>query len=371
VQFSLAHGFDDNVYRINEGALARKSSMVTQFQPSIRWTASSGLSLHYNPQATLFHSESGENVIRHNFGLQHAHKLDSGIQWRLSSNSIRVQGPSESVIFDQSRSAFSTAAARERRNQWQNRSHAVVNIPVGKFEIIPEANLLYYDLDPVRKPGVAGYDNYINRYDLRAGLRIEKNLTPEHQLGIGAYSGYQHQGLQGNQATSRSNHYQRLLINWKGNVTENFAINLTAGPSFHAYNNGPGPLSITQWFVDGTAIYRIDDKKKIGFRWSQFNWVGSTGKLSNQLKTYAIDYNHSINSDWSLKLEALARGLNYHGTPVKDWVYSAIVQIDYQASESIRLSLNIEHNQGRDEALSRPGREFHRTWVNLQGSWGW
>ncbi len=371
VQFSLAQGFDDNVYRVNEGTLARKSSFVTELQPSVEWTGSSGLSLKYNPQITRFHSESTEDVIRHNFGFQNSGELESGVQWRLSSKSIRVQGPSEAVIFEQGRNAFSTGAVRERRSQWQNRSYAVVHIPVGNIEIIPDANLLYYDLDTVRKPGVAGYDNYVNRYDLRAGLRLEKPIHAEHRVGFGAYTGYQHHGRQGDRATSRSNHYQRLLISWRGNASEQLSFNLSAGPSFHSYNDGPGPLNITQWYVDASATYRLDAKNQIGFRWNQFNWVASTGNLSNHLKTYSINYSHSMNADWSLRLEALARGLNYHGTPVKDWVYSTIVQVDYQASESLRLSFNIEHNQGCDEAQSRPGREFHRTWVNAKGSWTW
>lgn len=371
VKFSLAHGFDDNIYRVNQGSMARKSSFVTQLEPSLHWKGTSGLSIHYNPQITRFHSESPENVIRHHFGFEHVGAVDSGIRWQLSSNSIRVQGPSESVMFDQGRNAFSTVHARERRNQWQNRSRLVIHIPVYSFEIIPDLNLIYYDLDSVRKPGLAGYDNYINRYDLRTGLRLEKDLNPEHRFGLAAYSGYQHQGLQGERATSRSNHYQRMLLSWRGHALEKIRFNFSAGPSLHAYNHGPGPMKITQWYVDASATYQIGTNNNLGFRWRQSNGVASTGRLSNHVKSYALTYSHAVHANWDVKLEGLARALIYHGVTVKDWVYSAIFQIDYKAGEAVRLSFNIEHNQGRDEALSRPGREFHRMWVNVKGSWIW
>lgn len=372
VQLSLAHGFDDNVFRVNQGLLARISSSVTQLEPTLSWKGTAGLSLQYNPQITIFHSENAENVIRHNFGFRHAGEAASGINWQLSSNSIRVQGPSESVIFDQGRNAFSTAAARERRNQWQNRSRLEVGIPMGNFEIIPETSLLYYDLDPVRKPGLAGYDNYVNRYDLRSGLRVEKEFQPGTLIGAEAQIGYQHHGRQGDRLTSRSNHYHRFLLSWHNRSTfEKLRFKFRAGPAFHRYDNGPGPLKITQWFIDATASYQLSDHQQIGFRWHQFNWVSGSGLLSNHDKTYAIHFTHGMGAKWSVKLEALARGINYHGTPVKDWVYSGIFEIEYLASENFRLNLNVEHNQGRDEALSRPGREFHRTWVNIKSSWSW
>lgn len=354
----LAHSFDDNVFQTGAGSLADQSSWITRVEPRLRWRMEDGTQLTYRLEALRFWDAGSEDHMRHHLGLR---TEGSAGDWsyRFSTTHLQVMGPADAPVFDEGRSAFSTGAARERRNQWQNRTQGDLRWDLGEQQFLRlRGSLLYYDLNSTVRI-LPGYDNWIDRYDINAAIDWGTQLRDGLQAHIGVQRGYQHQGRRGGRISDRSNHYHRLLFGLSGQLMENLRVNIEAGPSHHDYRMGPGPLSTTRWFGNLGANWQMTERDVLSAAVSKRRFVASTGNLANTISSYSVAWRRQHSPVLSWNLGGQVRSIEYDGVNIGDWLYVGSVGVAYSFESGIRLGLEWERTLGRDRRQSVPGREYN------------
>ncbi len=358
-------GYDSNVYRVDVGDLGKRGSWTLGLQPSVEWRPVERLSLAYAGEAAFFLDESGEDHARHTVTLRYA---ESG-RFLFQSATTRVQGPRDAVAFVDGRNAWSTTLVRERRDQWQNRTRVQGTVRHGEWFARPSASLVYFDLDSRVRPGVPGYDNWINRYDLQGGVDLGRDLEAG-EVYIGWRRGRQHQGDQGARPTTRSNNYHRVFLGFSGKPTDALTLDAEVGPSFHRYGDpaSVGPSSIDAWFVNARARLRVSAHDTLSANASMSKAVASTGRLSSEVRSFGMEYARELGDGSQMRIHAGARGLVYDGSLVKDWIYSAGIGWGRDLAENLRLHLDLAHEEGRDrrDGDAVAAREFARTVVSAR-----
>lgn len=368
VDAKLAHSYDTNVFQTRAGSLADQSSWISRFEPRIRLQLDADTQLSYRLEAVRFWDASSEDHLRHHLGLQTRGEL-AALTYRFSTTHLQVQGPGDALVFDEGRSAFSTSSARERRNQWQNRTQGDLRWDVSERQFLRvRGSLLYYDLNSnVRiQPR---YDNWIDRYDINAAIDWGRQLDNGLQAYFGLQRGYQHQGRQGGRLSDRSNHYHRLLFGLSGRVHEDLNVNIEVGPSRHEYRTGPGPLRTTRWFGNLAATWQVSGKDQLSAQVSKRRFVASTGNLANIISSYSLSWNRQMNSQLSWRLQGQLRSIEYDGVDIGDWLYIGRAGVSYKLDSGILLDLEFERTLGRDERQSVAGREYNGNVFTLSAAY--
>ncbi|TVR48151.1 MAG: hypothetical protein EA425_14830 [Puniceicoccaceae bacterium] len=360
----LETGHDDNVFRVADGDLADRSSWVSTVGARAGLSIRNSTTLSYDGRALRFWSASGEDHHHHRLELRHAAESER-FAYRIEGGLARIEGSAEGRVFDAGRNAFASVAVRERRRQWQSnaRLELTTDLPAERTLRLRGA-LTHFDLGTRERLGLSGYDNYIDRYDLAGGIDLEQPAAGG-TARIGLRHGYQHQGRQGGRPTDRSNHYQQLLASWQGRPAEPLQLRFEAGPVVHRYRDSPGDLRITTMLLDANATLRLDAAHRLQFSASSRKGVAGTGLLSNSVRRTSLTWIHQPAEDWQLRLGGTAAGLEYDGVPIRDWVYTGLIQLEHTLRTGATLRLEVERNHGRDRALRRPNREFDRTWIGL------
>ncbi len=367
-------GYNSNLYGVRQGALANQSSLVFGLEPKVATTYRQRLRLQYDARAETFTSAHSEDNIRHNLGLRLSGS-EGNWRYQLQTTHTRVQGDSESVIYDSGRNANVTAYPRERRNQWQNRSQFSLEWRQQETFIRSRGRLLYYDLD-TRIDDAVGYQNYLNRYDLNGGFELGRELQ---SLGGDIYfairHGYTHQGQQGPAASSRSSHYERYFVGWEGSFwDQRLRGTIEAGFGKYRYNNGPGPESLTRPFYRANLSWRVNDSNRLHAEASEWQWVSSniTGSggglgrgLSVRFLNYRLGWDLDFSNGWQLRSHVHAVGLNYDGRPINDWVYGLASQLSLPVNEHWQTQIGLTQNYGRDEKQRLARSNFSRTLITL------
>ncbi len=369
VDAKLSQSYDTNVFQTRAGSLADQSSWITRFEPRLRWQLDDDTQLSYRLEAFRFWDASGEDHLRHHLGIQTRGDFSEAVSYRFSTTHLQVQGPADALVFDEGRSAFSTASARERRNQWQNRTQGDLRWDLSDRQFLrARGSLLYYDLNSTVRIQPR-YDNWIDRYDINGALDWGTWLGNGMQSYVGLQRGYQHQGRQGGRVSDRSNHYHRLLFGLSGQVSEDLNLNLEFGPSRHEYRMGPGPLSTTRWFGNLTATWQVSEKDQLSANISRRRFVASTGNLANTISSYAVGWNHRSNAQLSWRLQGQVRSIEYDGVDIGDWLYIGRAGLIYTLESGIQLAFDFERTLGRDRHQSVPGREYNGKVFTFSGAY--
>jgi hypothetical protein len=364
-------GYNDNLYGTRQGTLANQSSLVFGIEPTLTGTYGKHLRLQYKARAETFTSAHSEDNIRHNLGLRLQGKEN---EWRylIETTQTRVQGESDSVIYDMGRNAVAVAYPRERRNQWQNRSQYSIEWRQQEHFIRTRGRLLYYDLD-TRRDETLGHQNFLNRYDLNGGFDFGRaHASFGGDIYFALRHGYTHQGQQGPTASSRTNHYERYFIGWEGRGWEGkFRGVVEAGFGKYRYSNGPGAERLTRPFYRANLSWQMKDNQRLYVEAAEWQWVSSnvTGRgvglqgrgLSVRFLNYRLGWDSDFANGWQLRNHLHAVGLNYDGVAINDWVYTFGSELNFPVNEHWRAQLGVQLNYGRDEKQKLARSQFSRT----------
>ncbi len=365
VRMTAQMGYDSNVYRVEVGDLGKRSSWTTGLQPSVVWKPLPQWTLQYTAQAEFYTDESGEDNVRHTLLARYAQPG----QFLVESAMTRVQGPRDAVAYSTGRSAWATTLVRERREQWQNRSRLEYVWKSEAFFLRPNASLTYFNLDARKRSDLPGWDNWINRYDLRGGIDLGHSLSEDSEVYLGWRYGRQHQGRQGNRPSDRSNKYHQALLGYSGKLTEALVLRVEVGPSFHRYDDpeSVGGRAIDAWHLNARASWNPNARDRFSGLASISRGVASTGLLSNELRSFAVDYRRLFEDRSHLTIALGARALSYDARPISDWLYSASLTWMKPLSETLSLQINLTYEEGRDRSPPRaPQREFTRSLLSAQ-----
>lgn len=379
-------GTDYNAVLAGSPEIANIESWVTTVSPKVgvnllpvfglgKDSAFTALNLGYIGDYAFYHSATTETNQRHNFTQQI--KTKSGdISFVLDNSFIFVDGKTTTPLYS-TYSAYGTAGIRERRAQFQDRAKAVYRQDFDSVFVRCVGSLLYYDLQTQLHNPVGnykGYQNFVDRHDLNAGLDFGEKITKDAALWVGYRVGQQVQDLLPWAGTVHNNNtYQRVLLGLEGKLAPWLKVDLQGGPDYRSYSD-PGHLGITgqhhTWFyTEGSITADVSKNDSIIFTNKIWQWVSSTSTAAYRDSTYTLTYKHKFFDALSGTIGGRALGSEYDlPTLRKDWLFGYSLGLRYDFTKQYALTLDYAHNAARNkfnDDVKYPGREFNQDLISL------
>ena len=222
---------------------------------------------------------------------------------------------------DKYRNNYTHSVPRERRNQDQDRTTALVQWDTPEFFVRPISTLTYYNLNTyIFNTSLApykGYQDYVDRWDVNGGADVGYNIAQGLAFTVGYRDGYQHQdqfspGINSDQHFA-SNHYQRVLFGLEGRITDWLNVKLSGGPDFRDYNPD-APIThdrTTRFYGEAQATATITKTQSLNFAFKQWLFVSSTGLVPYDDISYALTYHWSATKKLGFDLGAKYLEANY------------------------------------------------------------
>lgn len=374
VTLSASAGHDSNVFLAETGRLANRESAFSSASARLATKVGSDLALAYAAAATRFWDETTEDNLKHTLAAAWTRKLDA-FSWNAATEFALVDGDDQGADYGSGNgNAFSTAAPRERRDQWQNKTDLALRFDTAPGFIRAVGKLQYWDM---RTSTVNGC-NYVDRHDVQGGLDFGRALSkggPEAYLGY--RHGYQFQDNDFASATlvNASNHYDRALVGFDGSPVKSLKVAAQAGWSKHAYNaDYAGSANEEGLFTDLTLTWNATAADEFCFKTSQSRTVSTTGKNSLLATSHQLAWKHVFTPRWSTTLTGRVSEAEYTPYRRDDFDCTALASVTWNATKTLSCSVTASHDWGRDhlnglaDSLSEK-RDFDRTLVSAGVTW--
>jgi hypothetical protein len=389
--------YDDNIYGVSGVGLQAKGSWISTVSPRIGFDFAplfgpqsplQTLSLAYSPDVVMFHQVPTENYVDHRFDTD-AKGGVGDFSFALDNEFVYVAGskiaPTYALNqlsgaagnqFDKYRNNFAYAAARERRNQIQDRANATLQYNFGRFYIKPTASLLDYNLDTAlhntSKAPYLGYLNFVDRSDVNGGTDLGYRVVTNLALTLGYRYGSQFQQQFPTSISSDFHHasstYQRALGGIDGRLWHWLEIKLAAGPDFRSYN-ADAPVANdhpTKYYGEASLLATINRSQYLTFSYKQWNWVSSTGYVPLFESDYYLTYHWSATSRLGLDLTGKIEENDYTGgddtagnapSLRSDRLYTISPGATYAFTPQLSATLSYTLNAGNNELYTLPAAD--------------
>jgi hypothetical protein len=368
-------------------ALKGRSSWVTTVSPKIGIDVApltgnediKTLSLGYCPDFAIYHDAPSESYDAHRVVAAVRAKAEP-ISLTADNSFVYVDGSDMGPLYPGGLlSSLGIAAPRERREQIQDRAAFALEYDWSRWFVRPTASFLYYDLMTQFK-NVTGYMNYVDRYDVNGGADFGYNLAPQMAVSLGYRYGHQYQQQLDFSPYNSSSDYQRVLLGFSGNPWKWLEVNLQGGPDFREYP-ADTPTRITPVSDKHTITYygeagltaRLTAKDILAFKYKQFLWVSSIGKVPYFDSSYALSYQRSLTDTLKLELAGKLASADYSLGNLStcrrdDWQYTIGATLSYSLSAHASLSIAYSLDLGRnaeDGVVNPQTREYDRNTISL------
>ncbi len=385
ISLGLKEGYDNNVLLVSGDGMGEEYSWITTVSPKIgiNFVPLLGeqdtlklLTLNYAPDFVAYHNAEDETYNAHRLANTLKGKVEA-FTFTMDNALVYVDGNKTAPTYpvpDNARSAYATAAARERREQFQDRAKVTLQYDWERFLIRPTASLLYYDLLTDQSTAV-GYQNYADRYDINGGADFGYKAAAQTTLLLGWRYGHQYQETIVGTTRSSCSDYQRVLVGIEGKPLKWLTLSVQGGPDFRSYDND-APVDdqdCVKLYGEATVTADLSAKDALTFKYRGFQWVSSTGVIPYFDSTYDLSYRHKFGS--KLTVEAGARLLtsdyNSGNTPTSkrnDWMYTFAGSVTYSVTANFALNAAVAADLGRNQQkdiANEQYREFDRQLVSL------
>jgi hypothetical protein len=330
----------------------------------------------YVGEGTLFSAVQKEDNWKNTFGLQVRGK--SG-PWSLlvDDSLLWVVGPKDDPYYS-SYSPLGYRAARDRRNQFQERNASYVRYDGDVWFVRGVANALYYNLkinehNPVG--AYKGYLNWINRDDINTGLDFGYKLTKDFAFVAGWRVGQQTQARTYYSPIDNSSTYNRALFGFEGKPWSWLQIQVVAGPDFRRYGDGHN-VGIahnrdTWLYTESSLTATLTAADSLSYSNKVWHWVSATGATAYQETTHTWSYRHAFTRAFSTTLGFIIQGARYDAPTVRnDWTSSYSLGTNYAFSPLFSVGVDFLSVRGRSNIppTVAPGRDWNeqQTFVSLK-----
>jgi len=373
----VRESYDDNVYAYDvrtgpfdtgipgsEAGLRRRDSWITTVSPKVGFnfapllgkeTAFQTLGINYSPDFVTYHDEDSESYNLHR--VVGAVKGKSGdFSFNAENTFSYIDGNKYGLTYPTDLNAYSTAIVRERREQIQDRYKVDFQYDIDDFFVRPTSSLSYYDLrtEQINK---TGYQNFADRYDINGGLDLGYKVLPEATLLLGYRHGVQYQEKYSWNPYASSSDYERVLAGFETKPLKWLKVNFLAGPDFRSYAQNAAVIDHhpLRYYGEGNVAATLTDNDSIAFKYKQYQWVSSTGKVPYYDSGYELTYTRKLNSKVSWNLGARFCDSDYtsgamNGAYIKrdDAFYMLSTGITYDITKNLVADLSYCYNFGRN-----------------------
>ncbi len=344
------------------------------------------LSLAYAPDLAIYHDQTSESYDAHRLAAAVKAKADS-FSFGLDDTFAYIDGSKWAPVYPGGFvTAYNTAAPRERREQIQDRATVYFQYDWTKWFIRPTASLLYYDLMTVQT-NVTGYQNYVDRYDVNGGGDFGYKITSKLAVTLGYRYGHQYQQQFSFSPYSSSSDYQRVLVGIEGKPWKWLEFKIQGGPDFRDYqpdsiNPTPGSTNhitpvnnqhLITYYGEASLAATFSPKDTLTFKYKQWQWVSSVGKVPYFDSTYDLSYHRKLTDKLGLDLGGRLLTANYNSGNLPackrdDWQYTLSAALGYafnpHASVNLAYVLNLGRN-AQDNIVNPQTRDYDQQVVSL------
>ncbi|PAW78032.1 MAG: hypothetical protein B9S32_09095 [Verrucomicrobia bacterium Tous-C9LFEB] len=332
------------------------------------------LSLSYAPEVTRYHEAATENYEAHRIHTQIKGKVDS-FSYNFENSLLFLVGNRNTPLYNQV-SCYGSALVRERRDQIQDRAKLSLRNDWESVFFRGVGTTTYYDLNTYQYnnnlPVYAGYQDYVDRYEVNGGGDVGYKITKDFALTFGYRHGHQYQQTYSWVDVNSTNDFDRVLVGIEGKPFKWLKVEFQGGPDFHYYEaqKQVGHADeLTRAYLNGSVTADVTSKDVLAFRVKQWQWVSSTGLCTYEDKTFDFSYRHKIVDQLSASLGYMILGATYDAPTVRsDWQYTYSIGLKYDLNENLSFTGDYSFIQGVNESdISNlpPGREFDRHVVCL------
>lgn len=332
-------------------------------------SAVTAFTLGYAADYAFYHSASSETNQRHNFSQQF--KTKSGaVTFALDNTFTYVDGKSAAAQYGLL-NAYGTATSRERKEQFQDRAKLQLRYDADAWFVRAVAHVLYYDLQTrLHQPtgSLTGYQNYIDRQDLNAGIDVGAKLNRD----VAVWAGYRY-GAQGQDAlpwsqVDSASTYSRLLVGVEGKLAPWLKVDLQAGPDFRTFDNTAATRGIaaknhTWLYTEASVTAELSANDSLVLAHKLWHFVSSTGVASYRDSTYGLTYRHKFSPALSGHLGVRILGSDYALPTVrKDWFHTYSAGLRYDFDKQWALTIDYARNEARNKLdhAAFPGRTYEQ-----------
>ena len=387
--------YDNNIFGVSGLAAKEQGSWITTVSPKIGFnfapflgdqTVVKALTFGYAPEFATYHDEPSESYTAHRLVNTLKGKADA-FSFDMENSFNYINGSDEGHTWSPPynvASAFASAAVRERRDQFQDKGKIAFQYDWDDWFIRPTASLLYYDLHTNFKT-TPGELNFADRYDANGGVDFGYKIDPQMALTLGYRYGHQYQQQYPTAIDplhlSSSSDYQRMLVGFEGKPWKWLTASIQAGPDFRDYPGNTAthttPLNDktpVKYYGEAGLRADITPQDALSFKYKQWQWVSSLGKLPVYESLFDLGYHRKLNDKLSLDLGArLLSGDQTSGNTAtslrNDWLYNITAGFTYNFTKSLSANLSYSANLARnyqDYGIVNPQyREFTQHLVSL------
>ena len=370
---SLRESYDNNVYLQDHTDLAERDSLITTITPKLGLTLRQEgakdpwLRLGYAPAIVFFHSEHSEDHVAHNFVAQ---LTAAQGPWKLDfANSIlKIDGEDRGVIFtgEGGAPAAGGPAIRDRRDAAVYKSALTTQYTQDRWFIRPLATAYIHDFqtDHLSTPG---YLNYVDRYELAAGVDVGVRVLEKTHLVAGYRYGYQHQSELLDSPVNYSNEYHRVLGGVEGKPLPWMKISFMGGPDFRSFCDDVSSDfedHQTKLYIDGTLTLSPTTSDEIILAVRRFEQPGFSGRSVYEDVLYAASWTHAFTKQASGVLGYRAYNTDFE-LPAKrnDWVHTITLAAMYKLNERLSIEGGWLIEIGNSRLPDTDGRDYRRQMV--------
>lgn len=373
-------------------ALKNQSSWITTVSPKfgVNFAPFAGvptnlplLSLTYAPDFAVYHDQTSESYNAQRV-LTAIKAVTEPVTLSTDNQFTYIDGSGMGPYYPGGLySAFATAADRERRRQVQDRANVWVQFDREKWFVRPVASLLYYDLMTAQL-NVAGYQNYVDRYDVNGGADFGYKLTPQLAATLGYRYGHQYQQQFTFSPYSASSDYQRVLAGLEGKPWNWLVIKMQSGPDFRSYQSDSSghitpvnDLHPVKYYGEALVVATFAPENTLMFKYKLWEWVSGSGKVPYSDGTYELAYHRKLTRQLGLDLGGKFSSWDFTGGNLAtcnrhDLEYTVSSGVSYAVNAHVSICLTGVSNWGRNAAnnvVNPRTREFNQQLIALGTQW--
>ena len=394
---TLKETYDDNVFILDAEAypgivpppnsvvsVPQKGSFVTTVTPSLglsyRACSAFMASVSYAPDLVWYHSAHSEDYIAHRGSINFNGKIKK-VTYDWLNSIVWVDGSdlTPTTLRPGDCRAIGGIPLRDRREQAIYKNGFKLTIPLGKWMIRPVVNTYVHDFQTQQHPNTNLtsflYENYIDRWDVSAGLDVGYEVFENTKIVLGYRYGHQHQGTALGVPSPYSNDYQRFLAGIEGTPAKWLKLAVLAGPDVRDWDHAtPSKFNRDEllWYVDGLVTVLPTDADTFTLRVTRYEQPAFTSQSVYEDIKYDLAWRHKFTDKFTAGIGFTAYIGDWQA-PVnrEDAIYTPSFVADYTFNNHVMAELSYSHDAAVSNVPNGPrapyatGREFTRNLISL------
>jgi hypothetical protein len=376
----VRQGWDSNVFLQNVGDLRRRESPVTtaELNAALNYTrpgsddrtSLTGL-VSYAPSYSEFWNESSESHWKHVFQGDLTALEGRGL-FKMTNKLTLIDGDDTSPTYlgQGGAPALGGISVRDRRDAAIITHKSSFKWQDGDWFARPVVSFYHHDFQ-TKQSQAPGYQNYVDRGELNAGLDLGYTVAPKTLAFLGYRYGHQYESNLFDSDIDYSNAYHRFIVGIEGTPSKQLTLNVQGGIDWRLFESHVSPLTKPNQFVpyvDASVKWMPSDIDTVTLTVTSYMQPGFAGRSVYQDSIYTLAYAHKWSKQWTMTLSERAWNGDFVSPAVRDdWIYTTTLAAEWSDGHRFTLGATATYEWSHSNVDDTPSREFDRVYVGVFG----